>query len=354
MCISQSFFHPVTETHQSLVFSVLVYAILQYSGFRYSIIQYILATAAIILAFFTHPVAVYPVVFIIGYVAIDKQQWRSFAPYFLLLIIAILAIGKVLLTNENSYEGKFFSELLKSSSLLLDLPHAYSTKFFITRTLGLYFWIVIFELVLIIYFISKQKYLKLAWQLTAAGFFLIITFLTYNQGDSDIMMERAFMPLALFVAIPLLKETMEDKPNLRILKVAILSAAILVSLNRIYQQGRKFKEKTLFNQELLLKTARLPNRKFIADITELEKHYNTFWSYSFETLILSTITKNIPTQTIFPANDISKLKKYTEGSNDVFLGADFWLEWSIDNLNHSYFNLSKELPYAIIKIDELE
>lgn len=30
LCISQSFFHPVTETHQSLVYSVLLFAILQY------------------------------------------------------------------------------------------------------------------------------------------------------------------------------------------------------------------------------------------------------------------------------------------------------------------------------------
>ena len=32
LCISQSFFHPVTETHQSLVFSILAYAIFYYNG----------------------------------------------------------------------------------------------------------------------------------------------------------------------------------------------------------------------------------------------------------------------------------------------------------------------------------
>lgn len=352
LCISQSFFHPVTETHQSLVFSILVYAILQYSGFRYSIIQYLLAIALIVLAFFTHPVAVYPLVFIIGYVAIDKKQLRSFAPYVLLLIVAILAIGKVLLTSENSYEGKFFSELLKSPSLILDLPHAYSAKFFLKRISGLYFWLAIFELALIVYLVSKKHYVKLGWQLASSGFFLIITILTYNRGDSDMLMERAFMPLALFVALPLLKETIEDK-KFRIPKVIFLAVVILISMNRIYQQGRKFRERTQFNLEMLSKTAHIPNRKFIVERSEMEKHHLTFWSHSFETLMLSAITKNMPTQTIFPASDVNKLTKYTTGNNDVFLGTDFWLVWSINDLNHKYFNLPTNYPYKIINIDDL-
>ncbi len=351
LCISQSFFHPVTETHQSLAFSVLVFAILQYSGFRSSFLQYFLATIVIVLAFFTHPVAIYPLVFIIGYVAIDKKQFRSPAPYILLFIVAVLAIGKVLLTNENSYEGKFFSELLKSPSILLDLPHTYSTKFFIKRIFGLYFWLVIFQLTLVVFLASKKKYVKLVWQLAAAGFFLIITLLTYNQGDSDMMMERAFMPLALFVAIPLLKETLQEN-KLRILKVVLFTAVILISMNRIYRQGTKFRERTRFNLEILSKTARLPNRKFIVEKSEMEKHQLTFWSHSFETLMLSAITKNMPTQTIFPTNDLTKLTKYTEGAEDVFLGTDFWLEWNINDLNQNYFSLPTNYPYAFFNINE--
>jgi hypothetical protein len=125
-------------------------------------------------------------------------------------------------------------------------------------------------------------------------------------------------------------------------------------MNRIYGQGKAFRERIRFNQELLAKTAKLPNRKFIIQSSELQQRYYTYWSHSFETLMLSSITADIPVQTIFPANDPESLKKYTdENVKDVFLGADFWLEWGIDNLNQKYFKLSKELPYAVVKIDEL-
>lgn len=167
------------------------------------------------------------------------------------------------------------------------------------------------------------------------------------------LMERAFMPLALLVSIPLLKEMLDNNNQYRMLKLTFLSLIIVVSFSRINTQGKVFRERTRFNQELMAKTAKLPNRKFIVASSELQKHHYTYWSHSFETLILSSITANIPTQTIYPANDISQLTKYTENANNVFLGADFWLEWNIDNLNPKYFNLSKELPYRIVKIDDL-
>jgi hypothetical protein len=169
------------------------------------------------------------------------------------------------------------------------------------------------------------------------------------------MMERAFMPLALFVAVPFLKEFFEINKQIRYLKLVFLTTIIAFSLNRIYIQGKAFRERIRFNQELLEKTAKLPNRKFIIQSSELQIRYYTYWSHSFETLILSSITASMPPQTIFPANDPGLLIKYTEPgyTSDIFLGSDFWLEWGIDGLNHKYFNLSKELPYLIVKIDDL-
>lgn len=353
MCINESFFYPVTETQQCLVFSILLFAILQYPSFRYSWLQILLASIVIVIAFLAHPVALYPITFIIGYSAIGKKQLRSIMPYILLMLVIGLSMAKVMLTEENSYEGKFFSELLKSPSILFNLPNFYSTHFFICRIFGLYVWIMIFEFVLIAYYFLKKEYIKLSWQLGVSLFFLIITLLTYNKGDADMLMERAFMPLALLTSLPLLDELIAYDKRYEMLKLAFLSLVIVVSLNRIQIQGKVFRERTHFNQELLTKTAKLPNRKFIVENGELQKRPYNGWSYSFETLMLSSITDNMPTQTIFPANDLSQITKYTENTTDVFLGADWWLEWGIDNLNHKYFNLSKEMPYTVVKIDDL-
>lgn len=350
--ISQSFFHPVTETHQSLVFVVLIYAILQHSGFRNSAIQLLLTSGLIVFTFFIHPIAVYPLLFIIGYVAIDKNQFRSAKPYFLLLVVVVLAVAKVLLTDENSYEGQFFTRFINSPSIIFDLPKLHSTNFFIKRIGSLYFWLGILELILIIFLVQYKKYKKLFWQLVTSGFFLVITLLTYSEGDSDMLMERAFMPLALFVAVPLLKETMESN-KYSIYKITLLAVIIGLSLSRIYQQGKTFQKRTEFNYELLTQTAKFSNKKFIVEKSEIDKHIITFWSHSFETLILSTITEDIPTQTIYAANNTEDLSKYTSEPNSVFLGANFWLEWDIQSLNSKYFDLPENTPYKKIKIDQI-
>lgn len=352
MCISESFFFPVTETQQSLVFAVLLFAILQYPSFRYSWVQILLASIVITFSFLAHPVALYPITFIIGYSAIDKKQLRSFMPYILLVLIIGMAVVKIMLTDENSYEGNLFSEFLKSPSVILDLPNFYSTNWFIKRIFGLYLWVLIFELILFVYLILKKEYLKLAWQLGFSLFFLAISLLTYNKGYSDMLMERAFMPLALLTSIPLLNEIIEHDKRHKILKLSFLSLIIIFSFNTIYLQGKVFRDRTRFNLEVLTKTAKLPNRKFIVESGELQKHHYTGWSYAFETLMLSSITDDMPVQTIFPANNISEVTKYTK-FNDVFLGCDFWMEWSIDQLNHKYYKLSKEMPYTVVKIDDL-
>lgn len=353
LCIRESFYYPVTETQQCLVFSVLLFAILQYPSFRNSFVQLLLALLVILLAFFTHPVALYTLTFLIGYNAIDKKQLRTIQPYILILAVAGLAFVKVILTNENSYEGKFFAELLQSPSIILNLSGTYSKHFFFDRINGLFLGVVVFEFILVLYLLFKKEYLKLLWQSGFTFIFLIVTLLAYNKGDSNILMERAFMPLALLTSVPLMKEMLENNRRYQLSKVIFLLIIIFACFNRIGKQGVSYRERIRFNQELMAKTAKFPNRKFIANNKDLEKHYNTFWSYSFETLLLSAITANIPTQTIYPANDVAQLAKYTNNTNSIFLGAEFWLEWNIGNLNPKYFDLPKETAYVVIKIDEL-
>ena len=353
LCISQSFFHPVTETHQSLVYSILLFAILSYDNFNSKLPKFVLSVIVTGLAFYAHPVALYAVVFVIGYVAIDKKQLKTFEPYVLFVLIFALAFVKVLMTSENSYEGKFFAELLNSPEILFNLYQASSSKFFFSRINGLYFWLAIVELILLFKLISNKQLLKLVWHLTITVVFMLVTLITYHKGDSAMLMERAFMPLALFVSIPFLDEKITGKKKYLLAQSILLIIVVGSGMIRIYNQGLVFKTRTEFNQDLLKKTAQIPNRKFIISKSELDKHVTTFWSNSFESLILSTIDKNVPTQTVFPSNQIEALTKYTTNTNSVFLGADFWLEWDLNSLNTRYFSLPDNTPYKVVELDEL-
>ncbi len=351
--VSESFFHPVSETHQALVFAILVFAILHYPGFRYSFVQFLLAASAIALAFFTHPIAVYPLVFVIGYVTIDKKQFRSIMPYALIILVGALTIGKLILTETESYEGKFFSQLLHSFSMNFSLMELKSASFFVHRIHRLYFWVLLLEIGLVVLFIHKKKYKELIWQLACTGLFFGITFLTYSHGDAEMLMERAYMPFALFVAVPLLNEMMDIK-GYSLLKAIALMVVIGFSFNRIYGQGEVFQKRTSYNLELLKKTARFPNRKFVVKKSDLQKHILVSWTHGFEMIILSALTEDMPTQAIYAASDDEDLSKYIDEPNNIFLGTNFWLEWGVQHLNQSYFVLPRDTAYKFIDIEILK
>lgn len=354
LCIRQSFFHPVTETHQALVYSILLYAILSYDNFKYNFTRIFLSIIIAALAFTAHPVALYTIIFVTGYVTIHKKRFKTIEPYILLIFILSITFLKIILTNEDSYEGRFFAELFNSPEILLTLYKANSTKFILSRIGTLYLWLTILEISLTIFLVRDKKYLKLAWHLCISAGFILVSLITYHKGDATLLMERSFMPLALFVSIPFLQEIYSEKSKFLHVKTFLLAMVIFISLNRIYQQGLEFKNRTQFNQELLKKTANYPNKKFIIPKSDLDKHVTTFWSNSFESLILSTIDINVPTQTIYPGSSPKAYTKYTNtNNNSTFLGTDFWLEWNIKDLNPKYFSFPTDKPYKYVNLDEL-
>ena len=204
--IRHSFYHTVTETHQGLVYCVLLYAWLSYPlqlnrKIFSRTIHIAVGVLIIALCFFVHPVTLFPVLFIIGYRIIEKKEWRNYGLYALIVITLLLFTLKFITTDEQSYEGQIFASFSGAIDTLGNLFHLYSFKFFIKRIGGQYLFLVIMALSVTVYYIYHKNYLKLGYYLLAGSFFFLITVLTYFAGDSDMAMERAFMPLSIFVVI---------------------------------------------------------------------------------------------------------------------------------------------------------
>lgn len=354
LCISKSFYHPVTETHQALVYAMVLFAVLQYKYTSRKWLKPLLALVFTALTFLSHPMGIFPLVFLVGLHLILSKNYRNPLPYVILVLVFAGAFIKVILTKEGSYEGKFFSVMLNSPEVLLRLHEAASTRFFVSRAFKLYLLFNLAQLALMFYYLFRKKTLLFIWQAGFVFLFLIVTFITYQAGDADLLMERSFMPLAILVSLPFLIEVIPLIKQKKSALAIVLLCIALVGINRITKQGLRYKERTTFNQNLLKKTAKLANRKIILPKSELDAKVTTFWSNSFESLMLSTIDINVPTQTIFPSNDPASLSKYTESGNSYFLGADFWLEWNIKDLNSKYFSLPSDQPYIITSLEELE
>jgi len=241
--IRHSFFHSVTETHQAVVYIILLFAWLYYSpGIRQKglriFIHLAIAVLIMLLCYFAHPVSLFPVLFIIGFRILDKKDWRNYSLYALAIITLLLFTLKFLTTEEQSYEGLIFSSFSGSMDSARDFFGLYSFRYFLKRIGGQYLFIVIMALATGIYYLYRKAWLKLAYFILAGGGFFVITVLTYAMGDSDMAMERAFMPLGIFIIIPFVNDFIRGygKPDLP--SYAFVVIALLVSLGGDHQNRR--------------------------------------------------------------------------------------------------------------------
>lgn len=212
LTIRMSFFHAGTETHQSLVFAVLFAAWLFSSNessvytFLRRALHFLIGALLIWLTQTSHPSGVFILGFAAGFYAIKEKSIRIPEVWFSFAMMIVLSILKVFTTEAGSYEGQFLSIIPQMPDLIPNFFSHYSVHFIQSRFLKLYLiGFVLFSLGLYIYSVRKE-WLKLAYVLAGTTFFMAFSCLIYHAGDSDLMMERSFMPLGFFVALPMMTD----------------------------------------------------------------------------------------------------------------------------------------------------
>ena len=352
LCITRSFYHISTEIHQGLVYTLLLFAVI-YHPFKDNSpwIKYILIFTSIILSFFSHPVTFFIILFIFGYYLVDTLNWKNVEIYLGALILILLVLVKLLFTKSNSYESSFFSQLFNYKSFSLNPLTYISLKFLVTRSVRLYLWLFMLLTIDIVFLIKQKQVLKLRYILASFAVFLAVILITYGKGDSDVMMERAFMPLSILVALPFIKDVVLKSRDSRtsVALISLTMAVLLAGFLRLNKEGQHFRSKLGYVEQLLNRADQLQGNKFLLKNTvDVNKSILVPWSFPFTTIIVSSMEGKNKTKTIFLYNDISKYREYLTDKTDVFLGAPFWLEWKTEDLNHRYFNLP-DGPYLILR-----
>jgi hypothetical protein len=202
------FYHAGTETHQSIAWAVLFLAwLFSPSADRNSqsdkyehLLQGLIIS---VLALHSHPVGLFLLIFSCFLYWIETRDFKKVEPYFVLTLIAILSGIKILSTESDSYEGQFFSQIPQFPSLILNLSQNWSFNYFILEISKEYLLIAVLFCTGIIWMLISKAYLRASFYALSNLGFLLFTVLIYHTGDSELMMDRAFMPLAFFIAAPL-------------------------------------------------------------------------------------------------------------------------------------------------------
>jgi len=358
--VSHSSYRPVSESTQGIVYSLLLFGVLYYkTSLKISrqIIYIILSVLIIILCYFSHPITVFPLVFIIGFYIIDQKKYKDPFPYLLLIAILIIYSYKFVFAHNTSYEEDKMSSIGLWAKNLKNFFHLYPTRFIIHRLHTLYFIPALMFTTLIVLYIKKSQYLKLVYLAAFVFGFIIVHNLIYFDGASNIEHEKNLIVANFFIFLAFSKDFFCNndiantkawtlKPVIYILIIAF-SAFITLYSSSIYTKRIAYLE----NLSSVLSDK--DGTKFYTLDAGLDQDQTLFlWSVPVETLLISSSSGPEKSKTIYSFKDSAHIPEYMS-EPDIFLCAHFWLRWNINVLNPDYFKL-ENTPYTYLNPDSLK
>lgn len=353
--LSHPMYRPVSESTQGLVYSILLAGILWYPGFnnndkrRNNTIQLTLSTLVIILCFFSHPITVFPLAFIVGFYILDRHKLGSFIPWTLILVILILFGIKSISGGSSGYESEKLNQLSEIKQNLVNFSEIYSTKFLHKKISSTYLIPLILLVLLNLYYLMEKKWLKLILLDAFCTGFIVIHNLVFLIG-SDIELEKNFMTANFIILFAFSKDLYpwSRGQGLKILFLALIlgwSAKIILEPVNIYKDRIRY-YKTLDDYLQMHE-----GTKFYTTENQIDNSKILFmWGVGFESLLISALDGPEEVKTIYPFKESTDLPDYINDPN-LYLCVHFWPRWDIHSLNRKYFQLPQE-KYKKINLPE--
>lgn len=350
--ISRSFFSIQTEIIQGIAYCVLFYAWIyqqqNLNNFKQKIQFVIINSLIVLLALFSHPVTIVPLIYILGTYLIDKNDFKNYWNYIPVYIIFIFGYLKMTFASTENYDGTLFSKISYFFSTIREFRYFYSTVFFVSRWNKIYFTYFVVLFIVIIYFFVIKNYKKLFFHILTVAVFFIFIALNYYSKESILLMEKNFIPLNIILLIPFINDVITKTSFFKILKNIAIVFFILLSVFWINKARIEFSERVLYIEKLLKYVEKFPERKFIIEKKNIAMPIvNTSWSFANETLLYSSLPGSFSSRTIYLVDDINSFTGNLYEPS-VYFSTPENLSLYISKLNQKYFNLGNE-PYRVLR-----
>jgi len=359
MGVKYSFFWISTETQQALEYNLLFAAFLYYSlgmnpGFLSNLKKLIIAAGIILLGFYSHPVSLFPILFILGYFMIDQKLWRKPYIYILGAMLIAVTIIKVFITPTNIYETINFKGFFAFFEKIGHVHTSESLAFLAGNIFTLYFFSLIIFIVTIFFYILKKQYLKLTYYMVSIILFLLVIFTTFDIWYYPFIVEKNLMPLNIFLLLPFMNEVVFSSNRLNIVKRFFLIVIFLVAVVNVIDASYFYKDRLAYIHSLIYQTRQFPEKKFIIDEKDIDlNRLNVAWALAPESLLLSSLDSPDSSRSIYVVEHGRPLR-HDLNLNDslLFICASWATELSVKGLDKRYFNLGNSF-YRVLSANEM-
>ena len=345
--VSESYFRPTSESTIALLNSVLLFSFLFYSDNRNwgkwkTTIQLIGTISFVVFGYYSHPIALFSLFFVIGYFSLYNKKFTTFYPYLAVITVLLVFMGKVLFGANSEHHSSLYGNLFSSPIVILkELTTYYPYKYFDGHFKQLYRILVVLLISSVIVLFSKRdKRLTALFVAAYSLVYFVAACTSFQKGDSNMQMEKIFIPVVLFSALAFsdgVRNVIKQKDlviNITIIVITVLGLHQISNARELYQ-GR-----IDYLKEIVAEAQKEDHRKLIIQRDQIAKKMVFSWGMGIESLMLSSLNPDMPTLTVFcqQGKEIDDEKK----SADNFIAAHFRASYAQKRLNEYYFQLPEE------------
>lgn len=353
--VAESYFRPTSESTIALLNSALLFAFLFYSDNRnwgkWKIIIQLLGTIAfVVFGYYSHPIALFSLFFVIGYFSLYNKKFKTLYPYLAVMAVLLVFMGKVLFGANSEHHSSLYGNLFSSPiAILKELPTYYPYKYFDGHFKQLYKILVLLLISsVVVLAVKREKRLTALFVAAYSLVYFVVVCTSFKKGDSNMQMEKIFIPIVLFSALAFSDGigNILKRKNLAI-NTAIIVISIL-GLQQISKARELYRGRIDYLKEIVAEAQKEDVRKLIIQRNQIAKKMVFSWGMGIESLMLSSINQDMPTLTVFcqQGKEIDEEKK----ASDNFIVAHFRTSYAQKRLNEHYFQLP-EVEYKDWVID---
>lgn len=341
----------LSEMPQGLPFLCALFAWMHSKGslraFRWW--QWPLWAAALVTAFYFHPMVLYAAVFLCLFFGLEQGRtsaWRWMHGA-VLAVFALLVYLKYNIFKLDWYDAAALKRQAAFAQLWPNWLDIESNRLYL-RWVADDYWLLWGLLAACTFFyIWQKKWLKAALMACWPPAYVLLVNVPFHEGQGQqFYMENLYLPLAVFAAVPLVFDVWkhaEQSQRAQWANVA-LAMVVLISLGRIWQSHRPWREKIAWEQVFLQKTASLPQRKWL--LSEEQVPMQTLkmsWGTPYEFLLLSALQHPDSARCALVSTAPQQYDTLLQQPR-LFLGT--FQNYPLENLPKRYFNVRDSSGYA--------
>lgn len=348
LAIGGTFLHCISESFQLMFYVPMLYAWMcvgdkwKTESGKWKVFYCIVLALLVALAFFIYPMAVFYILFAVGFRLLKEGKPRIDIPAIATAALLLAFIVLYWLIGASDHDSEFVRSWSDIRHSLLHFRSLGSFGVFRDLFLSLYLVPTLMLLLTLVGYFRSRQWWKFLFVGGYAVAFLVAACIIYQEGDSLISRERYFIPFFFIVGLPFLVDELPRFSRWQERLFFWLFVALLcLSFGRIVKYVHIYEPRLEAIAEVSKMAEKEGVHKIIVTRSTAEKVFpEDIWGLALESMLFTAQQGPEHTVTIYKEeDDFDRSDADLYRNPEVYVSVNWWKRWEVPELNPYYFQL---------------